>query len=222
MRQLLSKLVAGGLSAAVVLLWWPRFFPADSVESWLIRGIVWTLCFEVILLSFRPLEEALWDTRGGRRLQGRAAAARRALGAESPRKRLGASGVVASLALAAPVVALLLGPPHRPQPSQVTRHVTEVRQIVRVVKKKVVAQVPATPSTAPVSPMSPGPGAARSKRHANATPRRKKQGSSTTKRTPQPSGSSTTASPQQSQQQQQASPQQPSGSGAVATHPVAG
>src|SRR3954447_1381295 len=217
MRQLPSKLLAGGLSAAVVLLWWPRFFPADSVESWLIRGIVWTLCFEVMLLSFRPLEDALWETNGGRRLEGKAAAAGRALGAESPRRRLGASGVVASLALAAPVVALLLGPPHRPQPAQVTRHVTEVRQIVRVVKKKVVAQVPATPSTAPVSPMSPGPGIARSERRATATPRRRKKSSTPTKRTPQSSSNSTTTPPQT---QQQGSPQQPGG--AVATHPVAG
>src|SRR3954447_5386388 len=174
MRQLPSKLFAGALSTAVVLLWWPRFFPADSVESWLIRGIVWTLCFEVMLLSFRPLEDALWETNGGRRLEGKAAAAGRALGAESPRRRLGASGVVASLALAAPVVALLLGPPHRPQPSQVTRHVTEVRQIVRVVRKKVVAQARATPSTAPVAPMSRGPPRPGSKRHAAAAPRPKK------------------------------------------------
>ncbi|MFL5883703.1 MAG: hypothetical protein ACJ77M_01415 [Thermoleophilaceae bacterium] len=213
-----SKLVAGGLSAAVVLLWWPRFFPADSVESWLVRGIVWTLCFEVMLLSFRPLEEALWDTPGGRRLHGKAAAASRVLGAESPRRRLGASGIVASLALAAPVVALLLGPPHRPQPSQVTRHVTEVRQIVRVVRKKVVAQAPATPSTAPVAPMSPGPAQAGSRRHAAAAPRPKKSTKSApTKRAPQPSTGSTTQQPQQTQQ---ATPQ--TGAGAVATHPVAG
>jgi hypothetical protein len=219
-RQLPSKLLAGGLSAAVVLLWWPRFFPADSVESWLIRGIVWTLCFEIMLLSFRPLENALWDTPGGRRLQGKAAAARRVLGAESPKRRLGASGMVASLALLAPVVALLLGPPHRPQPAQVTRHVTEVRQIVRVVRKKVVAQVPATPSTAPVSPMSPGPAPAASKRHAAGTTRSKKPTSSApTKRTPQ-SSTGSTATQQQAQQGQQATPQ--TGSGAVATHPVTG
>src|SRR4051794_36969422 len=201
MRQLPSKLLAGGLSTAVVLLWWPRFFPADSVESWLIRGIVWTLCFEVMLPPSRPPEDALWETTGGRRLEGKAAAASRALGAESPRRRLGASGIVASLALTAPVVALLLGPPHRPQPSQVTRHVTEVRQIVRVVRKKVVAQVPATPSTAPVAPTSPGRASVGSKRHAAAAPRPKKSTKpAPTKRTPQSSTGSTTQQPQQTQQ----------------------
>src|SRR3954462_8605978 len=74
--QLLSKLLAGGLSASVILIWWPRFFPADNVETWLIRGVVWTLMFELLLHAVGPLEQGLWRSpaasRGAPRAPARA------------------------------------------------------------------------------------------------------------------------------------------------------
>jgi len=65
---------AGGLSAGVVLLWWPMFFATDSVhDCGSGRGIVWTLAFELLLVAFSPFELALWNThRGERHLPARA------------------------------------------------------------------------------------------------------------------------------------------------------
>src|SRR5881398_1097330 len=103
MRQLGSKIVAGGLSAAVILLWWPSFFAGDSSASWLCRGVAWTLFFELLLHAFAPLEAALWETRRAHAMRRRAAETRAKLELESPRRRLGARTALASLALAAPL-----------------------------------------------------------------------------------------------------------------------
>jgi hypothetical protein len=212
-----SKLVAGGLSAAVVLLWWPRFFPSDSVESWLARGVVWTLCVETMILAFVPLEAALWDTRAGQRLRGRAHAARRRLDADSPRRRLGAACSVAALAVGAATTAILLGPPRAPQsPRVATRHVTEVKRIVRVVKKpvRVIAQAPAVP--APAAPLTQ-PTTVRSS-HAGMQTRNKTQQPKRSEPTP----SDTQLRHEPVQQPQQSQPQQQAGGGGAAQAPVTG
>ena len=76
MREFLSKSIAGGLSAGVVLLWWPVLFDdVDTVTSWLARGVAWTLCFELLLLAFVPFERALWETTRGERISSRVGAA---------------------------------------------------------------------------------------------------------------------------------------------------
>ena len=55
MREFLSKSIAGGLSAGVVLLWWPVLFEdVDTVTSWFVRGVAWTLLFELLLLALIP------------------------------------------------------------------------------------------------------------------------------------------------------------------------
>ena len=62
-RQLLSKSIAGGLSAGVVLLWWPVLFEdVDTVGSWFVRGVAWTVCFELLMFALIPFERALWET----------------------------------------------------------------------------------------------------------------------------------------------------------------
>src|SRR3954471_4581299 len=98
-RQLLSKLVAGGLSAAVILLWWPRFFPVDNATTWLVRGVVWTLSFEVLLHALLPLERALWESRTGAKVRAGASRAH-------TRSRRGRT-VVACCALSVPVALLM-------------------------------------------------------------------------------------------------------------------
>jgi hypothetical protein len=51
-REFLSKSIAGGLSAGVVLLWWPVLFDrVDTVTSWFARGVAWTVLFELLLCS---------------------------------------------------------------------------------------------------------------------------------------------------------------------------
>lgn len=217
MRHLPSKLVAGGLSAAVVLLWWPRFFPSDSVESWLARGVVWTLCVETMILAFGPLETAMWETRPGQRLRGRASAARRRLDADSPRRRLAAASSVAALALALASTAILLGPPRAAQPARVaTRHVTEVKRIVRVVKKpvRVIAEAPAPPN-GPAAPLTqpttlPRDSAPAQRKRTSQPKRSQSTGTEAQPRHP-------AAAPQQTQQQEP----QPAAGGTVQS-PVTG
>ena len=68
-REFLSKSIAGGLSAGVVLLWWPVLFDeVDTVTSWFVRGVAWTVCFELLLVALIPFERALWETARGERI----------------------------------------------------------------------------------------------------------------------------------------------------------
>src|SRR5919108_3460166 len=59
MSGLVSKVLAGGLSAGIFLLWWPAHVTAQGSEWLFIRGILWSLAFEVLLLAYRPLEQAI-------------------------------------------------------------------------------------------------------------------------------------------------------------------
>ena len=159
MRHLLSKIVAGGLSAGVILLWWPLVFPSDTVESWLIRGVLWTLCFELMLHSFAPLEESLWRSRAARRVAARAQAATARIGAESSRKRHHGRMVVAAVALTVPLTLLATAPAHRlaPKPAAAAakvRHVTEVKRVVRV-ERRTVTVPRATSAGGPAAPATP-------------------------------------------------------------------
>ncbi len=155
MRQLLSKLLAGGLSAAVILLWYPQFFPSDSVESWLIRGVVWTFSFELMLLAFGPFEEALWETRAGRLLYSWLRLRLRGADGDSPRGQLRGRSLLAGAVLTVPIALLLFAPPQvvKDEPeaaaSSVT-HVTEVKRIVKVQR----TSAPVADRGAPTSPSS--------------------------------------------------------------------
>jgi hypothetical protein len=153
-RELISKLVAGGLSAAVILLWWPRFFPADNATTWLIRGVIWTLSFELLVHALLPLERALWESHAGRRV--RATAGDR-LGA--PRHSMRGRASVAGFALTIPLILLALAPspPLKRAQAAPIRHVTEVKRIVKVERKQVrVARVVPVPAPAGPAPFVSG------------------------------------------------------------------
>lgn len=140
MPHLLSKIVAGGLSAAVILIWWPLVFPSASLESWLVRGISWTLCFELMLHAFTPIEDALWRSRAARRVVEQAQTAGAKLGAGSTSKRVGGRSVIAGVALLVPVALLVNAPVERLAPKQEAtqvKHVTQVKRIVRVERRSV-------------------------------------------------------------------------------------
>jgi hypothetical protein len=139
-RHLLSKIVAGGLSAGVILLWWPLVFPSDTVESWLVRGVLWTLCFELMLHSFAPLEDALWRSRAARRMAAQAQAAGVRFGTDSPDKRRWGRLAVAVVALTVPLTLLATAPAHRlsPKPAAASvKHVTQVKRVVRVERRTI-------------------------------------------------------------------------------------
>ena len=135
------------------------FFPTDSVMTWLGRGIVWTLCFELLLVAFSSFELALWSTHRGERLSRRMEAKKALLDHESPRRRIGRRAALAMGALAMPLALIGVGvsshiPVHRsaaapPKVLQVTRVVRVVKpvRVQRVVKIRTVAQqVPVAPT----------------------------------------------------------------------------
>ena len=177
MRHLLSKLIAGGLSAAVILLWWPLVFPSDNVESWMIRGIVWTASFELMLHAFMPIEEGLWRSRAARRVRDKALAASGKIVADSPRRKRGGRSFVAGIAAFVPVLLLATAPAHPldPEPAGAqVRQVTEVKRVVRVETKRVKVPQPAaggartTLATATVPARSAAPAASRAPRRTPA------------------------------------------------------
>jgi hypothetical protein len=59
MSGLGSKVLAGGLSAGIFLLWWPAHVTAQGNEWLFVRGILWSLAFELLLLAYKPLEAAI-------------------------------------------------------------------------------------------------------------------------------------------------------------------
>jgi hypothetical protein len=176
-----AKLIAGGLSAAVILVWWPAFFPADTVASWLARGVIWTLAFELFTYTFTPLERALWETAPGRRLRTRALRQ----GGGLP---LGRSATLACSALVVVAFLLTLAPEQtRKRAAARTTQVTEVHRVVRVVRRPVeVTRVVSAPRTPARSGSAPAPVAARPAAPADhpaprtaPAPRRQQQPAST-------------------------------------------
>jgi hypothetical protein len=148
-REFLSKSIAGGLSAGVVLLWWPVLFDdVDTVTSWFVRGVAWTLCFELLLVALVPFERALWETTRGERIARRVGDAGSRLHSGPPRSRIRRVSAVASLALAIPVVLVLAGlsehvPARAEAPKVRPINVVRVTKVVRpVTVQKVVERAP--------------------------------------------------------------------------------
>ncbi len=166
--QFLSKSIAGGLSAGVVLLWWPVLFDdVDTVTSWFVRGVAWTLCFELLLVALIPFERALWETARGERIARRVGDAGSRLHSGPPRSRIRRVSAVASLALAIPVVLVLAGlsehvPARAEAPKVRPINVVRVTKVVHpVTVKRVVERAPISgqpivttpaPAPAPVPP----------------------------------------------------------------------
>jgi hypothetical protein len=154
-RQLVSKLIAGGLSAGVVLLWWPQFFPTDTATSWLGRGVVWTLAFELLLIALSPLELALWTTEPGTRLTEKVSAARGLFEHPSPRRRMSRRAAVAVVAMAVPVMLIGAGVhAHIPVGHRTAANVTNVTKVVRVVRPVEVKRVVKTRTIRQQVPMA--------------------------------------------------------------------
>ena len=148
-REFLSKSIAGGLSAGVVLLWWPVLFEdVDTVTSWFVRGVAWTICFELLLLALLPFERALWETSHGERIATRVGSAGVRLHSGSHRRRMGRLSAVATVALAIPVVLVMAGlqehaPARAEAPAVTPIKVVRVTKVVRpVTVKRVVERAP--------------------------------------------------------------------------------
>src|SRR5919112_4533100 len=160
-REFLSKSIAGGLSAGVVLLWWPVLFDrVDSVTSWFVRGVAWTVCFELLLVALVPFERALWETARAERIVQRMGNAGSRIDSGSHRRRIGRLSAVATMALAIPVVLLVAGL-HKQLPVRAEAATPRPIKVVRVTKvvrpvtvQRVVEQAPQPQVSAP-APVPP-------------------------------------------------------------------
>ena len=168
-RDLLSKLAAAGLSAGVFLIWWPEHHPAADLASLVLRGALWTLTFELLLLAFAPLERA---ARRGLRAHMRPPELPALLAAVPDRTRLGGACVLACAGAALPV-GLIAGAhapvrPHRAaRPIVIVRRpVVRERVIVREVVGSAAAEHPAPVSPVPAAVAAPAPRVRRAARRA--------------------------------------------------------
>ena len=191
------------------------FFPTDSVATWLGRGIVWTLSFELLLVAFSPFELALWSTGRGERLSRRVEAKRALLDHHSPKRRIGRRAALAFCALALPLALIAAGVvSHIPVRRAAAPRVTKVTRVVRVVKPvrvQRVVKIRTVSEPVPVVSQSTYSAPAAAVR----TPRRKKQASAPTKHVSTP----TTPAPQAHVKApvQQTAPTTPTGDSAPAT-----
>jgi len=145
-RDLVSKFLAAGLSAGVFLIWWPEHHATSGLTSLVVRGALWTLSFELLLLAFAPLE----------RLVRRAAVARLReprlpdlLAGVPARARVGGACALACVGAAVPATLLARTdvPRARPAAPRAQRVVVVKR---RVIRQRVVVErfVPARPVAA--------------------------------------------------------------------------
>src|SRR5436305_6103943 len=117
-RDLISKLLAAGLSAGVFLIWWPEHHPTAGLMSLVVRGALWTLLYELLLVAFAPLER-MARRAVGERLSGRRVPVLPA------RVRLGGACALACVGAALPVS--LLAGVHGPHPE---RRLAATRRVV--------------------------------------------------------------------------------------------
>ncbi|HWV85158.1 MAG TPA: hypothetical protein VNZ62_06900 [Capillimicrobium sp.] len=189
LKHLASKLLAGGLTAGIVLIWWPRHYPTDGVQWLVARGVVATLGFELMLLAYAPVEDRLTRRLAGRLPVG--GLRRRAQRLPAPARGAG-MGAAAMAAIAVPI-ALLAGAGPAPDPvapvtiERTSQPVKVVREVVvkrRVIHDEVAVPVPATGVSARSAP-------AASTRTAGAEP-----ASAPRSRTSEPKERRATADPQ--------------------------
>jgi hypothetical protein len=151
--NLLSKVIAAGLAAGVFLLWWPAHLPSNGVQWLVLRGLAWTLAFEVLVLSFVPLERMATRALTRRRAAGRADRVRSRLAAAPAPARASGAVMLAFTGLLLP--GLLLLHSGRPPAEPAARTTQVVRKVVvrKVVREKTVVVREAAPAPAVVAPV---------------------------------------------------------------------
>jgi hypothetical protein len=167
MRQLISKLIAAAISAAVVLLWWPIIMSSNGPTSWALRAVAWTLLFELVLALLAPIEESIWDNfLSARRWVARLAHARQRLYArDGNRVRHVASSVAVLAVVGAIPLALVAGGPAPAKPATTVVKERGKTKIVRITK---VIEVTAGGSSTVVRPLQSKPATGGSNRKTTA------------------------------------------------------
>jgi outer membrane biosynthesis protein TonB len=172
LNNLISKVLAGGLAAGVFLFWWPAHLPSTGGEWLVLRGLAWALAYEVLMLSFCPLENLAARSMPRRRTADRA---RRVLSAAPQPAKAGGAVLLActGLLLPATMLAHARNPLSKPAPRlvQVVREIV-VRKVVR--QKTVVVRPPAvvqTPAPVPrADSVTPAPAAKKQRKPATSKP----------------------------------------------------
>jgi hypothetical protein len=152
MNDMLSKVSASGLSAGVFLLWWPAHVSSGGSEALLVRGVLWALAFEILLLGFRPLERAV-----GRAVRDRET------GVLAPR-RIAPLLALAAVAAAVPATMLcgarapIAAPARAAAPKVIVkREIVRREVVVRRVSKVVRVPAPAVATIAAPTGAAPSP-----------------------------------------------------------------
>jgi hypothetical protein len=149
LNNLISKVLAAGLAAGIFLLWWPAHLPSAGVEWLVLRGLAWTLAFEILVLSFCPLENLATRSLARRRAAGQAERVRGLLAAAPSQAKTSGAVLLAFTGLLLPGLLLAhaghLPAKPQPRPAQVVRKIV----VRKVVKRTVVVHAPATVVRAP-------------------------------------------------------------------------
>jgi hypothetical protein len=151
-NDLVSKICAGGLSAGVFLIWWPAHVAGDGLGQLVLRGLLWTLTFELLLVAFVPLERLV--IRSVRRRVGERRLGLRDRVAAAP-ARARAGGAVALACVGAGMPILLLTDSAGAPVKEAQARPKVVKQVIvkrPVVKREVVVKrepVQAAPAPAP-------------------------------------------------------------------------
>jgi hypothetical protein len=147
--NLVSKVLAAGLAAGVFLLWWPAHLPSDGAQWLVLRGLAWTLAFELLVVAFAPVERMAAGTLARRRAAAGARRMRTALAAAPTAARKSGAVVMAVTGLAVPAV-MLAQAGHLPSSKPVAKRETVVRKVIvrrQVVKRDtVIVRAPAAPA----------------------------------------------------------------------------
>jgi hypothetical protein len=168
----LSKVVAAGLAAGVFLLWWPAHLPSSGAQWLVLRGLAWTLAFEVLVLAFAPLERMAAGALTRRRAVAQARRVRGALAAAPAPARKGGAVLLAFTGLLVPALMLAHAgrPAKRPaaQPTTIVRKVVVRRQVVR--RETVIVRAPAAPVSTYAAPAPASKSAEPKAGHARPRP----------------------------------------------------
>ena len=156
MDRLVSKIIAGGLSAGVFLFWWPEHVAGDGLLQLITRGLLWTLSFELLLLTLGPAEQLVQ-----RRVRARAIARgervkSRLAGVPAP-ARTGGVVALACCGLAAPLTLLADAPTHLVEQVERPRVVKQVIVERPVVEKKIVVRNVVAPPGRPLQTAGAAP-----------------------------------------------------------------
>jgi hypothetical protein len=198
--NLLSKVIAAGLAAGVFLLWWPAHLPSAGVQWLVLRGLAWTLAFEILVLSFVPLERMATGALTRRRAASRAHRVRSLLASAPAPARAGGAVMLAFTGLLLPGLLLLHSGRVPAQPAAHTTKVVRkvvVRKVVRektVVVRQAAAQAPAPYAVTQAPATTPTP-AAQAPAKKTSTPKQSTSSTKTAAKQPAAAPKTTTTAP---------------------------